>query len=240
MKLVTWVVLQISIPLRGLRAVPARTRQLVLAIMVRLMPSVPNSQVNLQSTENAILVATRSRAKIVPLESSYVPLGLDEAPDLSAHFHDVHLAESTDWESWAQESNIELCEVRLGFDGFRTCKFPMIHAPLSNTNVSLVLSTIPLPPLRCGAHPLSSLMFCSGEPHHPTMAESSSGSLTAKMYLCLSLIDFGKCDDSAFGMENRLYSRADSTIPKSELIVFCFYKRVYSHANISEWVRFSS
>jgi hypothetical protein len=242
MKLVTWVVpLQILILLQGLRVGPARTQRLVLVIMVRLMPSVPNSQVNVQSTETAILVATRSRAKVIPLESSYVPLGLDEVPDLSAHFHDVHLAESTDWESWAQESNIELCEVRLGFDGFRTCKFSMIHVPLSNINISLVLSTIPLPPLRCSSNPLSSLVFCPGDLQHLTMTESSSGSFVAKMYLCLSFIDFGKCDDSVFGVENRLYPRADSTIPKSELVVFGFYyKRVPPHANISEWVRFSS
>ncbi|KAI0256797.1 hypothetical protein BJV78DRAFT_1116968, partial [Lactifluus subvellereus] len=186
--------------------------------------SCTHAAIGLGYNETAILVATRSRAKVIPLESSYVPLGLDEAPDLSAHFHDVHFAESTDWESWAQEPNIELCEVRLGFDGFRTCKFSMVHVPPLNTNISLVLSTIPLPPLRCSAHPLSSLMFCPGDLQHLTTTESSSGSLMTKMYLCLSLIDFGK---------------SDSTIPKSELVVFGFYKRerVPPHANISEWVR---
>lgn len=206
--------------------------------MVRLISSVPNSQVNVYNTETAILVATRSRAKVISLESSYVPLGLDEVSDLSAHFHDVHLAETTDWESWAHESNIELCDVRLGFDGFRTGKFAVIHPSQSKSSVPLVLATSPLPPLRFGAHPLSSLMFCPGDPHHLTVAESSPGPLTAKLYLCLSFIDCGKCDESAFGMENRLYPRADSTIPKSELVVFGLYKRANPH--ISEWVRFSS
>jgi hypothetical protein len=83
-------------------------------------------------------------------------------------------------------------------------------------------------------------MFCPGDPHHLTVAESNPGPLTAKLYLCLSFIDCGKCDESAFGMENRLYPRADSTIPKSELVVFGLYKRVNPHANFSEWVRFSS
>jgi hypothetical protein len=114
------------------------------------------------------------------------------------------------------------------------------YAPLSNSGVPLVLATSPLPPLRFGAHPLSSLMFCPGDPHHLTGAESGPGPLTAKLYLCLSFIDCGKCDDSAFGVENRLYPRADSTIPKSELVVFGFYKRVNPLANISAWVRFSS
>ena len=55
-------------------------------------------------------------------EASNITLGLDDIPDLSAHFHSVHLAESADWESWVQASNIELCEVRLVFDGIRTCE----------------------------------------------------------------------------------------------------------------------
>jgi hypothetical protein len=54
------------------------------------------------------------------MEPSDVPFGLDEVPELSPNFHDVHFAESVDWESWAQESNIEIWEVRLRFDGSRT------------------------------------------------------------------------------------------------------------------------
>jgi len=78
------------------------------------------------SPESAILVATRSRPSALPLESSFVSLGLDEVPELSPSFHDVHLVESVDWESWAQESSIELCEVRLDFDGARPRKSCMI------------------------------------------------------------------------------------------------------------------
>lgn len=185
-------------------------------------------------------MATRSRPNPLPLESSYISLGLDEVPELSPHFHDVHLAESVDWESWAQEPNIELCEVRLGFDGVRTREFCLMHSAFSNTNIALVPFANPLNPLRCDAHPLSSIAFCPGDPPQSTVAESSSVPLTPKMYLCLSLLDLGKYDDRASGTENRLGPGADSTIPKSELIVFGLYKRVHPHANISEWVRFSS
>jgi hypothetical protein len=81
-------------------------------------------------------------------------------------------------------------------------------------------------------------MFCPGEPPQSTVAESSSVPVISKMYLCLSLLDLGRYDDRASGMENRLGSGADSIIPKSELIVFGLFKRVHPHSNISEWVRF--
>jgi hypothetical protein len=150
----------------------------------------------------------------------------------------VHLVESVDWESWAQESNVELCEVRLSFDGSRTREYCVIYSTLSDTNIALVLFASPLPPLRCDARPLSSIVFCPGDPPQSTVVESSSVP-NLKMYLCLSLLDLGKCDDHASGTENRLSSGADSTIPKSELLVFGLFKRVHPHSNISEWVRFS-
>ncbi|KAI0306477.1 hypothetical protein B0F90DRAFT_1690235 [Multifurca ochricompacta] len=180
--------------------------------------SCTHAAIGLGYSETAILVATRSRTKAIHFESSDVSLGLDEVPGLTAHFHDAHSAESTDWESWAQESSVELCEVRLGFDGLRT------H-----------LSTSPLPPLRYGPYPLSSLIFCPGDPHLPIMAESSSGAVAARMYLCLSLLDFGKCENPTFGMEHGLHPRANSIVPKSELVVFGLYKRLHSQASILEW-----
>ncbi|KAI9509649.1 hypothetical protein F5148DRAFT_1186141 [Russula earlei] len=176
-----------------------------------------HATIGLGYNESAILVATRSRPNVLPFESSFVSLGLDEGPESSPYFHDVHLVESVDWESWAQESNIELCEVRLGFDGPR---------PL--------LTTSPLPPLRCDAHPLSSLVFCPGDPLQSTVAESNTAQIMQKMYLCLSLLDLGKCDDRAV-LENRPYLGADSTIPRSELNVFGLVKRVHPHTNFSEW-----
>ena len=184
-------------------------------------------------------MATRSRPNVLPLESPYVSLGIDEVPELSPYFHDVHSAEPVDWESWAQESNIELCEVRLGFDSLRTRECCMIHPPLSNANIVLVLFTSPLPPLRCDAHPLSSLVFCPGDPLQSAVAEPSSAHILPRMYLCLSFLDFGKCDGRSSGMENRLCSGADSAIPKSELVVFGLYKRSHPHANTSDWVCFS-
>jgi hypothetical protein len=85
---------------------------------------------NVQGTESSIIVATRSQPNALPLESSFVSLGLEEVPELSSHFHDVHSAESVDWESWAQESNIDLCEVRITFDvdGLRTREYCTIHS----------------------------------------------------------------------------------------------------------------
>jgi hypothetical protein len=221
------------------RAVIVLRQPSALAITVRIMFFfILNLSLNVQSPESAILVATRSRPNPLPLESSYVSLGIDEIPELSPHFHDVHSTESVDWESWAQESNIDLCEVRLGFDGSRTREYCMIHSKLLNTNIAVVLYTTTLSPLRCDAYPLSSLVFCPGDPLQPTMAEPSSVHVVPKMYLCLSLLDFGKCDDRSPGVENRLSSGADSAIPKSELIVFGLFKRTHPHAPISEWVSF--
>jgi len=77
-------------------------------------------------------------------------------------------------------------------------------------------------------------MFCPGDPLQSMVTESTQATIMQKMYLCVSLLDLGKCDDRA-GLENRHYPGADSTIPKSELVVFGLFKR----ANISEWVRFS-
>lgn len=175
-----------------------------------------HATIGLAYNENAILVATRSQVKAISPETPNIALGLDDIPDLSVHFHNVHLAESADWESWVQASNIELCEVRLGFDGLRTC-----------------LSTSPLPPLRCDAHPLSSMVFCPGDPQYAVTAESSSSAVTPKMYLCLSLLGFDRYEDYALGMEN--LPRIDSTIPKSELVVFGLSRRVHSSAGVLEW-----
>ncbi|KAI9466307.1 hypothetical protein BJY52DRAFT_347684 [Lactarius psammicola] len=177
-----------------------------------------HATIGLAYNENAILVATRSQAKAISPEASNITLGLDDIPDLSAHFHNVHLVESADWESWVQASNIELCEVRLGFDGLRTC-----------------LSTSPLPPLRCDAHPLSSMVFCPGDPQYAVTAESSSGPVTPKMYLCLSFLSFGRYEDCALGMENPIPTQIDPTTPKSELVVFSLSRRVYPGAIVSEW-----
>jgi hypothetical protein len=113
------------------------------------------------------------------------------------------------------------------------------YTPLSGTNIALVLSISPLSPLRFDAHPLSSLMFCPGDPVQSAVAESSPPHIVPKMYLCLSFLDFGKGDDRTSGMENRPGSGVDSAIPKSELIVCGLFKRSHSHANISEWVCFS-
>jgi hypothetical protein len=108
-----------------LTVVIARMQLLVLAIMVRITLSISNTIFNVSSPESSILVATRSRPNVLPLETSYISLGIDEIPELSPHFHDVHSAESVDWESWTQESTIELCDVRLGFDGLRTREYCM-------------------------------------------------------------------------------------------------------------------
>jgi hypothetical protein len=175
-----------------------------------------NSKLKFRGVENAILVATRSQVKAIFPEGPNITLGLDDIPDLSAHFHNVHLAESADWESWVQASNIELCEVRLVFDGLRT-----------------YLSTSPLPPLRCDAHPLSSIVFCPGDLQYAVMAESSSGPVTPKMYLCLSHLAIGQRNNYALGMENPVLT--DSTLPKSELVVFGLSRRVHPNAFVSEW-----
>lgn len=174
--------------------------------------------------------------KAISPEGTNITLGLDDIPDLSAHFHNVHLAESADWESWVQSSNIELCDVRLVFDGLRTCEFYGDANSASHSNITtLDLSTSPLPPLRCDVHPLSSIVFCPGDPQYAVMAEPSSGPVTPKMYLCLSHLTIGQHEDCSLGMENPIL--IDSTLPKSKLVVFGVSKRVHPNGITSEWVR---
>ncbi len=83
------------------------------------------------------------------------------------------------------------------------------------------------------------MVFCPGDPQYAVTAESSSGPVTPKMYLCLSLLSFGRYEGCALGMENPILPRIDSTIPKSELVVFSLSRRMHPSAGVSEWVRFS-
>lgn len=113
----------------------------------------------------------------------------------------------------------------------------MQFSPLSSDITTLDLSTSPLPPMRCDAHPLSLMVFCPGDPQYAVTAESSSGPATSKMYLCLSLLTIGRQEDCAPGTENPNF--ADPTNTKSELVVFGMSRRVYPNTLVSEWVRFS-
>lgn len=92
-------------------------------------------------------MATRSRPNVLPLEPSFSSFGIEEVPELSPHFHDVHSAESVDWESWAQESNIDLCDVRIAFDGSRTRKYLDVIT-LSAFDQQYRISSLHQPPFR--------------------------------------------------------------------------------------------
>ena len=81
------------------------------------------------------------------------------------------------------------------------------------------------------------MVFCPGDPQYAVTAESSTGPVTPKMYLCLSQLTIGRHEDCAPGMENLIL--IDCTIPKSELVVFGLFKRMHPNVFVSEWVCFS-
>ncbi|KII88403.1 hypothetical protein PLICRDRAFT_41563 [Plicaturopsis crispa FD-325 SS-3] len=121
--------------------------------------------------ESTILVAMRSR--LVP--SSFGPsssfdgmdlgIPMDTMTQTSSDSSDPIASSSTEWESWGEESVIELCEVRLNFDGD-----------------SMSLATNPLPSIRHNAADMSDLAFiCTPPLQTPAPADpSTSPTLSAK------------------------------------------------------------
>ncbi|KAI0273731.1 hypothetical protein BC834DRAFT_855279 [Gloeopeniophorella convolvens] len=169
-----------------------------------------HAAIGLGYDETSILVATRSHTKVVPLEPSYVPLGSDLRPDLASHLHNVHLADSADWESWAQESNIELAEIRQMGDA---------------------VYVRPLPPIRCVDQKLSSLSFFPA--HQETVStEQVPTTPILRMYLCASLVNFG--DYSAlptseltiYGLSRKFYPNTASEWLSTKLVSKIFPENV--------------
>ncbi|KAK7020549.1 hypothetical protein R3P38DRAFT_2970118 [Favolaschia claudopus] len=122
--------------------------------------------IGLAYNESSILIATRSRT--IPSNSRdnslnsinlTLPLALDIPPEPEA---------ATEWESWGEESSVELCEVRLDWE-------------------AMVLSTTPLPVLHGFDLGLSNLTFLQPPPHSAGSMESSPDAI----YLAASYLDFG-------------------------------------------------
>ncbi|KAJ7774920.1 hypothetical protein B0H16DRAFT_1362208 [Mycena metata] len=117
--------------------------------------------IGLAYNESAIMVATRSRVLPSPgKDSSLTSMDLTLPLNLEIPSSEPDLV--IEWDTWGEESSIELCEVRLDFDG-------------------MVLSTTPLSPVHGSELGLTNLTFVSTPP----------GVSQEIMYLAASYLDFG-------------------------------------------------
>ncbi|KAJ7940556.1 hypothetical protein B0H13DRAFT_1938690 [Mycena leptocephala] len=122
--------------------------------------------IGLAYNESAIVIATRSRVLPSSRDSSLNSMNLTLPLTLEMPSSEPELA--IEWETWGEDSSIELCEVRLDFDG-------------------MVISTVPLPALHGFELGLTNLTFIPSPPH----AQDVIGSSQEILYLAASYLDFG-------------------------------------------------
>ncbi|TFY72667.1 hypothetical protein EVG20_g347 [Dentipellis fragilis] len=122
--------------------------------------------------EMSIIVAMHSRvipAAHPPAFSSSLDMHLSLNMDQT--LQPSELTGSADWRHWGEEPTIELCEVRLGFDG-----------------VAMSLSSNPLPPQMCDSEQLCSIVLT---PSKPSSLSNASSPNRPQMHLVASFVDFG-------------------------------------------------
>lgn len=136
--------------------------------------------------ETAIMVATRSR--VLPSSTRDSSLNsMNLALPLNLEMSSSEPESPIEWDNWGDESSIELCEVRLNFDGNLMGEHQTAARDFHDT--ILGLSTMPLPPLQGPNLGLTNLAFISTPPTPPEVAEAPQGVI----YLAASYLDFGDC-----------------------------------------------
>ncbi|KAA1471094.1 hypothetical protein DENSPDRAFT_837020 [Dentipellis sp. KUC8613] len=117
--------------------------------------------------EMSIIVAMHSRVVPAPAPPPALSSSLDMHLSLNVD-QTLQSSELSGWGHWGEEPIIELCEVRLGFDG-----------------VAMSLSSNPLPPQMCDSEQLSSIVLI------PSIPSPSTAQRGAQMHLVASFVDFG-------------------------------------------------
>ncbi|KAJ6502473.1 hypothetical protein C8R45DRAFT_620728 [Mycena sanguinolenta] len=120
--------------------------------------------IGLAYNDPSIMVATRSRV----LPSGSRDASLNSMNLLTLEMAPLEPEFGVEWETWGEDSCIELCEVRLDWEG-------------------MVISTIPLPSLHSFEQSLANLTFIPIPPNPSGVMESSPDNL----YLAASYLDFG-------------------------------------------------
>jgi hypothetical protein len=100
-----------------------------------------------------------------------------------------------DWETWGEDSVIELCEVRLEFDASPSMGEHRSLVVRQHYSIMPVMSAMPLPPLHGPGLGLTNLTFVSTPPSPPGVTEIPPG----VMYLAASYLDFGDCKQACLG-----------------------------------------
>ncbi|KAH7913732.1 hypothetical protein BJ138DRAFT_1145401 [Hygrophoropsis aurantiaca] len=157
------------------------------------------ASIGFMHSDSSVLIAMRSQR--------YPSDAMKHATDLSLEPSDLKMPTPVpppdegpamiDWETWGEESTIDLCEVKLKFDAIQ-----MLMNLISN----------PLPPLHCPPEKLTNLLFVSTPPFRsdPSSPRKDKTSLRnhppelASTYLVATFLDFGDY----------------SAPPKSEVTVF--------------------
>ena len=140
-----------------------------------------------------MVIATQSRVLPVPTNTSSFPADdLAAQFDLATPFASQGFPDLSDWEHWGEEPIIDLCEVRLGFNGFSLRKLlSEIPSGTCSSSLPLDLSSTPLPPIFCQSSHLSKLMILPGGPRVDSSTDAAS---RAPMYLVVFQDDYGDCE----------------------------------------------
>ncbi|KAF7338233.1 hypothetical protein MVEN_02048500 [Mycena venus] len=144
--------------------------------------------IGLAYNELSIVVATRSRVLPSTRDNSLNSMNLTLPLTLEIPSSEPELA--TEWETWGEESCIELCEVRLDWEGMAVHPIPTpTPTPTPNSAQTYIpaVSTAPLPALQGFELGLANLTFIPTPTNPSGVMESSPDTL----YLAASYLDFG-------------------------------------------------
>ena len=216
--------------------------------------------------ESSILVAMRSRR--YPISESLkpaayndldlgIPLDIPQSQDPHAEEH----VPSLEWGALAEEQTIELCEVKLRFDGVSMSMISITVArELLNMNCGILgLISQPLPPLHHPFPLMSGLTFVCSPPQKPDPSASPRTSPKrdkqptrqvepSSTFLVASFLDFEECRATIFhGYSQRSadvdcelprpFCHADNTIPKSAVVTYTLGRASPSATSIkTAWV----
>ncbi|KAI0054153.1 hypothetical protein FA95DRAFT_1480491 [Auriscalpium vulgare] len=186
-----------------------------------------SAAIGIAYNETSIMVATRSRVTSTPttqptFSSIDMSLGLPlPMPTEESDFQPL------DWAKWVEDASIEVCEVRVGYDG-----------------QGMLLSTHPLPPIECHHQQFSKMVFVPADPPASSEDKQVPGPV-AKIYLAASFVDFEEYQsvpkselvvyaltrNESVGHPDWLISQASSRSFASEVLTFLCPYNIYSRTN---------
>ncbi|KIJ16952.1 hypothetical protein PAXINDRAFT_168391 [Paxillus involutus ATCC 200175] len=178
-----------------------------------------NAAIGFIHSESSILIAMRSRRyptsdSLKPAAYNDLDLGLSLDPPQSQDPSPGEQSPPLDWGAQAEEQTIELCEVKLRFDGM---------------NMSLISQ--PLPPLHHPSPHLTGLMFVCTPPPKPDPTTSPRTSPKKDKQLMRSTTE----PPPTFLVASFLDFEDYSTVPKSDMVAYTLARTSATPAKIA-WI----